>query len=260
MSKSPAGRVLGDVLLHWLVRYVAGPGLLATAGLHQSRRAKVGSVVSGLLIFEGANVFSGRRSRRDERRRKRALEAKHVEEALRHITEVLIDAVTVFEARRPLNTGRYRANVMLVDGDVLRMAYKTPGYSAEEEALEWRRGEGCAGVAWARRETTLAPSDKCALPEVAEAHDPERTGGMTSAQVLRTSEVKAVVSVPIFSSAGPSEVVALFNLDDNLSPTDDGRPIFDAAAGVAARVGQWLDDTKLEFPATPRTSPEVFVS
>src|SRR5207302_7245300 len=134
---------------------------------------------------------------------------------------------------RPAGHGRFRANVMLVDGDVLRMAYQTPGYLQGEEALEWRRGEGCAGRAWETGQRTLAPNEDSPLPTPEDAHHASRPWGMTPEQIVNSNQVRAVVSVPIFLEEDPSRVVAVFNLDDTLPPTDYGQPVFIAAEGVA---------------------------
>ncbi len=160
--------VAGDALVYWLVRFVIGPGLLATAALHQTWEAKVASILPGLLIVQGGNWVSERRRAHEERRRARAIKAREVESAHRRIVEVLIDAVTVFEAHRPKDHGRFRANVMLVEGDVLRMEYRTSGYTEVEEALEWHRGEGSAGRAWDRGQTVIAPTDDAPLPTIDE--------------------------------------------------------------------------------------------
>lgn len=242
--------ILGNVSLHWLVRYVIGPGLLATAPLYKDPAPQWTSIVSGLLIVEGANVAATRRRRREESHREKAGAERDLEAAHRHIAELLSDAVTVFEARRPADQGRFRANVMLVEGDVLRMAYKTPGYLEAEEALEWRRGEGCVGRAWESGQRVLAPTPDAPLPRPEDAHQPTRPWGMTSGQVLTTAHVEMIISVPILAPENPGRVVALFNLDDAIPPSDYGAPVFQAAEGVAARVGQWLEKTGLQFPAT----------
>lgn len=244
-------KVVGDLLQYWFVRYVVGPGLLATAALHRSGRAQLASILPGLLIVEGANWVSQRRAQKEGVRRDEAIRAQAVEAAHRRIVEVLIDAVTVFEAHRPADEGRYRANVLLVDGDVLRMAYKTPGYTEGEEALEWHKGQGCAGRAWERGQTTVAPTEDAPLPTVENASAPTRGWGMTTSQVQNTTEIQAVISVPIFSPDDPSQVVAVFNLDDTVPHTDYGQPTFDAAQGVADRVAQQLLITKFAFPQGP---------
>lgn len=239
---------VGDIVTYWLVRLVIGPGLLATAPLHRSWKWQIAFIVLGLVLVEAGNVVSDRRKAYEERRLARATKAREVEAAHRRIEEILIDAVTVFEAHRPKERGRFRANVMLIEGNVLRMEYRTSGYTEEEEALEWHREEGSAGRAWDRGQTLIAPTDDAPLPTVDEASTPSRGWGMTASQVRNTLGVKAIISVPIFLAKNPTQVVAVFNLDDTLPPTDYGEPIFAATGGVAERVGQELCVTGLRPP------------
>jgi hypothetical protein len=230
---------LQRVLFHPVSEYVLGPGLLLLAGLASGWESKVAVAVPGFLLVAGSRYF-GERAR--ERSDARAM-----------IFQLLAVTVNTLEAARPTPADRsLRANLMLVDRDhdALRMAYHTTGYDPGELKLLWHLGQGCAGEAWQRRATVIAPEGSELPVSVEDADKTDRPWNMTSEQVRMTAlTISSVLSVPVFLPVGP--LVGVLTLDDS-KKLDESKlgtsEVRQAAEAVASDIGALLTKAGTDIP------------
>lgn len=223
------------------IEYVLGPGLLFVGGLMEGWMVKLAIGLPGFAFVAGSR-FLGTRSREQS-------------DARYTIFRLLTVMVNTLEAARPAPADRsLRANVMLVDSqrEALRIGYYTTGYRPEELELEWHRGQGCAGEAWAKQESFFAPEQGELPVSVDDANQVDRPWNMTPEQIRLTAEsIGSVLSVPVFLPNG--NFVGVLNLDDSkelslslLNSTD----VLAAAEDLADEVGEFLGRAGTNFPVS----------
>ena len=225
--------MLAEILLHPLIRYFAGPGLMALGALLQPPASFV-LVVFGWLLVAGSSWSAGI--------------ALHREDARQAIDSLLDIAVTSFEAAGAQPDGRtLRANIMVVTEDegALEMAFWTSGYLEGERDLLWQPGEGCVGLAWERQEVVLAPEDVELPVQASDAELATRPWNMTPEQIRMTAEtIAAVLSVPIFGVSRPSHVLGVLSIDDERALDDSplgSSDVQSAAEQLAVAVAPLLE-------------------
>lgn len=231
----------------WL-RYIAGPGLLLGGAQFQLGVMKVALLTSGSVFVMGGNLFADRSlaAAQDELRR---------QDARSSLTLLLQNTVTMIEAVRPGAPQRsLRANLMLFDLDAqgLRIGYSTSGYDPEEKALVWQSGQGCVGHAWESRSTRVAPEDDELPVTVAAADSTSRPWNMTAAQIRITAgRTASVISAPVPHPGDPTQVIAVFSLDDSKPLTESllgSSDVRAAIEGLADDAGPLLLRAGLEIP------------
>lgn len=221
---------LGTVLRSGFVRYALGPGLLASAAVLDGV-GKVITVVSGGVLVEGASLAAQSHEKRLAAKSRQQKNADHVKELLQAWVGLL-------ESHHKVDGARFRANVMVVDGDTMSITYSSGFYTEQEMNLEWRRGEGTTGHAWDTCRTQVAPLDDQPLPELTDAQGKTRPWGCTRNQILATADhVRWVISVPIVDPHDPtcSTVLAVLSVDDNVAPTDQYAEVIPPAVETFAQ-------------------------
>lgn len=206
----------------------------------------MGVVVTALSAWTVA-----RRLRFDDTRRAEAESREREAQrqlAQRNLVQLLIDVVKTLEEHHVEEGGRYRANVMLLDpsGQALTIAYNTPGYAPEEIDLWWYRGEGGVGQAWVEGRTVVAPTEQRPLPEGASDAGKADRWNMTEEQIVhgQGAGLQMIVSVPIFQTGNPSEILGVLDIDDTLPPGRHTGAVVATAERLALRVKESLAETR----------------
>ena len=221
----------GRLMRHWTVQKIAGPGLLAAAAVPFALPEQLVAIVLGLTAVQLSAFASDHESKRQE--------------AMQAVTNYLLASVTALETHHPSPEATFRANVMVVDGDALRIQFATAGYSEQEYGLRFRKNEGTCGHAWASSKTMVAPTPdgEHLLPIYTDARATNRPWGMTPEQISATCDRKWIISVPIQLDDGDGQqrVAAVFSLDDSVPPSEHYQNVIPPAAesiaeGVAERL------------------------
>ena len=241
---------VADVIEWWPIRYAVGPAMFGAAQFQETGRVQAGLFMGGLLFVEGANVITARRrdraedeTRASEKARRELEETLRVQQAQRRLTQLLIDVVTQLEIMDGGAVGRFRAAVFLPAGgdqETLAMAYLTPGFSRDEQALEWAAGQGAVGEAWTNNKLVTAPD--ASRPELS------RRWGMNAAQKRATTEVNMVVAHPVPPEDSPAKCVAVFTIDDTVPPGDYADVVGEIVRRFAPRVATLLAEANFTFP------------
>ena len=213
--RAPWGRVTGPILLG------------------------VGSVTSGgvlvVLLAGGAAITFV--SEVTVHRHTKHLEGVRVEGIKREIRQHLADSVDVINDMSPSgnDAAQVRACVMMpvADRDGLQIRFATTGYSDDEKALVWRKGEGCVGAVLERPRIVKWPAEQhpTVTARLAES--------LSTEQQRHTSHVKMVIAVPIYDrNDGPNGagLLAVMALDDTVPPGDDQLLVWRVAETVATQV------------------------
>ena len=215
----------------------AGPVLLAALGLDLPGWVQVGLFVAGAALTTASLLALSWR---------RQFDASLLEQATgRLITQRLLDLADLLESHHPEVGGRFRANVMLVHGSELAMAYRSRGYTPDEETIRWARGQGAAGQAWAQGRTVCAPDEEHPLPALGQSRGGTSSFWHLSPEQLHcTVDVRMVVSVPIFHLQDRQRVVGVLSVDDTLPPGPAAGVVIRAAENLAQDVERSVGQTR----------------
>jgi hypothetical protein len=171
--------------------------------------------------------------------------------AVNELRNFLVVVLALLESHHAEGNAAFRANVMLVENDTLKIRYAAGAYREEELELSWARGEGVCGRAWQHAQTEVGPTPDHPLPSLEDARSPDHPWGMTTQQIMATTgHVAWVIATPIFShETGVPVVIGVFSVDDDQAPTQTYEekipPLIETIAeAVAERLGR----TGLQVP------------
>jgi hypothetical protein len=104
------------------------------------------------------------------------------------------------------------------DGFDRRAVFMLPE-ARPHSGIEWRKGKGIAGIAWARTEEMGADLGrlKSQLLGLGDAEFDQlpagRRYGMTAAEVRKTSHYAGIYAIPLFSELEPTSILGIFVID-----------------------------------------------
>ncbi len=174
---------------------------------------RFGMAFGAALLTGASGLASGRM---EERQR---LEEKRLR-AEAHLVAYLQSILSVLETHHPSPEASFRINVMLTDGDSLKVTSAVGTYRTEELQVRWQRRQGVCGHAWAEGRTMEAPTVGAPLPGGDDALGTTRPWGMTPEQINWSRGVAWVISVPLRD--GPKgEPFGVVNIDDSTPPSSE---------------------------------------
>lgn len=130
----------------------------------------------------------------------------------------------------------YRTNIMLIESNKLVIRFHHGMENAPDLNIELEKHQGCAGQVWGSGEQMAAD-----LPPNSSAVGP--SWNLTREQEKVTSELRSILSTPIFDPENSQKVLGVFNIDSKLCLSEAGlldKSIPDKAADYASMFGHWL--------------------
>ncbi len=125
------------------------------------------------------------------------------------VKDVILEARPQFQGTN-FKENTIRANIMLIDPkdkENLYIKYHINMRNLEEINLHWKKGHGCAGLAWDDKKQLIA--DLTLIPQMGQ---PDwRIESLD--HIKLTKELASIISTPIFHPQNMSEVLGILNVD-----------------------------------------------